>query len=127
LKSFRVALQIAVAWLLIVTILFCIPGTKLPRISWQDKVWFDKWIHLLLFLVLVVLWCRAYSIKINSASKSKKAFIWITILSLAYGAAIELVQQYFIPFRYFDYRDMIADGLGCLAGYFISIKRFIKR
>ena len=56
----------------------------------------------------------------------KKGFIWITILSLVYGAGMEIVQQYFIPFRYFDFEDLIADGLGSVAGYFISINRFVK-
>jgi VanZ family protein len=39
---------------------------------------------------------------------------------------MELVQNYFIPFRSFDLFDIIADGVGCAIGYFISIKRFVK-
>ena len=50
----------------------------------------------------------------------------ITILSMIYGIGMEIVQQYFIPFRSFDLGDIIADGVGCTIGYFISIKRFAK-
>jgi VanZ family protein len=103
------------------TVLFCIPGTSLPKVKWDAKVWLDKWIHLVLFLMLVFLWCRAYSIK------TKKIFILITILGIAYGIFIELVQQYLITLRSFDLRDMIANSIGAVAGYFISVKRFLSK
>lgn len=103
-----------------ITVLLCIPGTRLPKVRWDDNIWLDKWIHLVLFLVLVFLWCKAY------ITKTKKVFIIITSLSIIYGVAMELVQQYFIPFRSFDYADMIADSVGSIAGYFISVKRFVN-
>ena len=40
---------------------------------------------------------------------------------------MELVQKYFIPFRSFDLLDILADGIGCVAGYFYAIKRFSAR
>ena len=43
---------------------------------------------------------------------------------IVYGIAMEIVQKYFIPFRSFDLGDIIADGIGCAAGYFFAIKRF---
>jgi VanZ family protein len=75
--------------------------------------------------MLVVLWCLAYSrgAKINI----KKIFVMVTILSVMYGIGMEIVQHYFIPFRSFDLGDMIADGLGSIIGYFVSIKRFAKK
>jgi VanZ family protein len=49
------------------------------------------------------------------------------ILSLVYGIVMELVQENFIPFRSFDIIDMLANGLGCMAGYLIASKKFIRR
>ena len=109
----------AVIWLLIVTTLLCIPGTKLPKIKWDDKLLFDKWIHVILFLILVLAWCRAYS-----KHTLKNIFIRITIISILYGIGMEIVQKYFIPFRSFDVGDIIADAVGCIAGYLISMKKF---
>lgn len=120
LRANRFPFVFAVLWLLLITVLLCIPGTKLPKIQWHNKIFLDKLIHVALFLVLVFLWCRAYTIK------TKKIFISITVLSICYGIMMELVQQYFIPFRSFDLRDMLANSIGALAGYFISIKRFIS-
>jgi VanZ family protein len=49
------------------------------------------------------------------------------ITGIVYGIAMEIVQKYFIPFRSFDLGDIIADGIGCVAGYFFAIKRFYPR
>jgi len=117
----------AVIWLLLVTTLLCIPGTKLPKITWQDKIWLDKWIHIFLFMILVILWSLAYSNKKNTRGDSRKIFFQIMMIGCFYGIAMEFVQKYFIPFRSFDLGDIIADGIGCVAGYFFTIKRFYPR
>jgi VanZ family protein len=49
------------------------------------------------------------------------------ITGIVYGIAMEIVQKYFIPFRSFDLMDILADGIGCVAGYFFAIKRFYPR
>ena len=116
---------LAIGWLLFVTLLLCIPGTQFPKITWQNKIWLDKWIHVFLFLVLVLLWCRTFLNKVPHPDLKKK-FISITVISILYGAGMEIVQHYLIPFRSFDYGDMIADTAGAGAGYFISLKRFLR-
>ena len=117
----------AVIWLLFVTTLLCIPGTKLPRIGWQDKIWLDKWIHIFLFMILVILWSLAYSNKKSKLGTSRKIFFKIIVIGCFYGIVMEIVQKYFIPFRSFDLGDIIADAIGCVAGYFFAIKRFYPR
>jgi VanZ family protein len=113
----------AVIWFLLVTTLLCIPGTRLPKITWQDKIWLDKWVHIFLFMILVILWSKLYSHKKNTQSASHKIFFKIMVVGCFYGIAMEFVQKYFIPFRSFDLGDIIADGVGCLAGFFYSIKK----
>lgn len=108
-----------IAWLLLVTILLCLPGSEFPEITWLNKIWFDKWVHIGLFLVLVTVWCRVYV--------NKKAFIRIGFIALLYGVVMELVQHYFIPFRSLDVGDIIADGIGSVAGYVIALKYFLKK
>lgn len=125
-KTFKSAALIAIAWLLFVTILLCTPGSRLPKIGWNDKIWLDKWAHIFLFLVLVFLWCRFFW-RTTSTFKNKNIFIMITIFSMIYGIGMEFIQHSFIPFRSFDYGDMIADAIGSIAGYFISAHRFLKK
>jgi VanZ family protein len=49
------------------------------------------------------------------------------VIGCLYGVLMEIVQKYFIPFRSFDLGDILADGIGCVAGYFYAIKRFSFR
>jgi len=116
----------AIIWLLILTILLCIPGTELPKFKWDNKIWLDKWIHVFLFLVLVILWSKAYARKNNLQANTRKVFFQIMLLGILYGILMELVQKYFIPYRTFDFIDMIADAAGCAAGYIISLKGSVK-
>jgi VanZ family protein len=125
LKTFKAWLFFAVVWLLIVTTLHCIPGSRLPKINWQDKILLDKWIHFFLFLLLVFLWSRFFLNK-RSEVGVKKIFLGIAMLSIIYGIVMEVVQHYFIPYRSFAYEDILADGLGAAAGYFISVNRLVK-
>lgn len=115
----------AVIWLLLATILFCLPGTEFPKFTWQDKIWLDKWIHIFLFMILIILWSKAYSHKKNIQVTHRKIFFRIMIIGIVYGIAVEIVQKYFIPFRSFDLVDILADGIGCIAGYFLSVKKFL--
>ena len=116
----------ATIWLLLITTLLCIPGTKFPKATWEDKIWLDKWIHVFLFMVLVILWSKAYSDKKNIRNNTRKIFFQIMILGFLYGILMEIVQEYFILNRSFELIDVLADGTGCFIGYLISIKRVLK-
>jgi len=106
--------------------LLCIPGTELPKFKWDNKIWLDKWVHIFLFMVLVILWSKAYSGKKNIQNDTRKIFFQIMILGFLYGILMEVVQEYFILNRSFDLVDILANGTGCFIGYLISIKRFVK-
>lgn len=116
----------AIIWLLIITTLLCIPGTELPKIKWENKIFLDKWVHVFLFMVLIILWSKAYYGKKRLQANTRKIFFQIMLFGLLYGILMEVVQEYFIINRSFDLMDILADGAGCFVGYLISIKRFIK-
>jgi len=113
----------ALTWVIIVTILLCLPGSALPQENWFDKIWLDKWIHIILFLVMVFLWCRYVPVV---EGKKIRYFRQIAIYFFLYGIGMELVQKYFIPNRSFDLKDILDDGLGCGIGLLIS-GRYIKK
>jgi len=120
------AIVFAVIWLLIITTLLCIPGTELPKITWEDKIWLDKWVHVFLFMILVILWNKGYSGKKRIQATTRKIYLQIMILGFLYGILMEIVQEYSIINRSFDLMDILADGVGCFIGYLVSIKRFEK-
>lgn len=117
----------AVAWLIISIILLILPGSAFPKENWLDKIWLDKWIHIGLFAVLVTLWCRAMLKRKSDGIKLRNFFIWIGLISLAYGIGMEFVQEYFIPNRSFDVGDIIADGIGCILGFIYTTRNYLKK
>ena len=127
-KKIKPSLIPAAGWFIISAILFTLPGSAFPKENWLDKIWFDKWVHIGIFTVLVALWCWGYPFKKGSIPKKlRKIFITVGIICLLYGIAVEFFQKSFIPNRSFDFGDILADAIGCATGVIFSIGRYIKK
>ena len=117
----------AITWFVIPIILLTLPGSSFPKENWLDKIWFDKWVHIGMFAIMVTLWCWA-SRKLYAPGRSlRNIFIYIGLAGIAYGIGMEFVQKYFIINRSFDGGDIIADAVGCTIGVLFSMKRYIKK
>lgn len=110
---------VAFIWFIVVTILLCIPGKKLPTISWFNIYQIDKLVHFVIFFILSSLFCRAvYLIK-----QSTSFFGVVAFLCSIYGMMMEFVQEKYIPNRSFDAYDIVADAIGSFA-IFIALHFF---
>jgi hypothetical protein len=127
LKKIKPSLFPGAAWLVIVTVLLIVPGSAFPKEDWLSKVWFDKWVHIALFAVLVFLWCWSLLRYQFDEKKLKILFVVCTAAGFAYGAGMEFVQKYFVANRSFDGGDIVADAAGCVAGLVLSIRWLIKK
>lgn len=78
----------------------------------------DKLNHLLAFFLLSILFEKAFGF----------SFIIRTLLILAFGFLIELI-QYFLPYRQFSLVDMGADAAGIMIYYVFKaiISRFARK
>ena len=112
----------AILWFIITTVLLVLPGPDIPSVGFLDKIYFDKWVHAGLFGGMTFLFSFPFIWKFNA---TKKLLIYIAIVCALYGVAMEYVQKYIAYERDFDYFDMVADGIGCIIGYFVST--FFKR
>lgn len=63
--------------------------------------------HFMLFGVMTV--------SVVAFARSRKQIIALSLLSIAYGSALEFAQAY-VPGRTFDAADAIANGIGGIAG-----------
>jgi hypothetical protein len=95
------------------TILFCLPGDEFPEKSWFEKIFLDKWVHVGLFAVLVLLWSLPTLHRRSISARLHRVLIWIALAFFFYGVIIEFVQGNFIPHRTFGVDDMVADAIGC--------------
>jgi hypothetical protein len=106
--------------LIVATALFCLPGDEFPEEGWFDKIYLDKWVHVGLFAVLVLLWSLPLLHKIKIQPRLQKALLWTAVAFVAYGIIIEIIQGRFIPHRTFGVDDMVADAIGCGLGFFLA-------
>lgn len=124
-KRIKPSIAFPVAWLIISTLLLTIPGKAIPQENWLGKIWFDKWVHIGMFGIMIFLWCWAIQRIVSDKTKLKNIFVFIALLCLAYGIGMEFVQKYLVNNRSFDTGDIIADAVGCVTGLIFSI-RYIK-
>ena len=97
-SAFKTAFWAAAAAVLVLSLTPTSP--ELPSTGW------DKTNHLFGFLTLALLGAQAYS------SRLSRLFVGL----LLFGGLIELLQS-LTPYRFAEWADWIADGLGIAAGY----------
>jgi VanZ family protein len=116
----KVRFFLALSYLVIISILFCLPGSAFPNENWFNKIQLDKWVHVGVFAVLAIAWL---SVLINV---SFRKVLFLLFLLTLYGFLIEVIQGLYIENRSFDMMDLLADFLGAAAGILFS-RRYIKK
>lgn len=114
----------AIVWGLIILLISVLPGNAMPP-TLGDLFNLDKLGHLVFYGIFVYLLIRGYR---SSGSDPKKIFrfsLFFAISAALYGLLLEFVQYRFLPDRYFDLLDIIANIIGCFAGL-LSL-RFTKK
>ncbi len=114
----------AFLFLVFVTVLFCLPGSAFPDTNfgiWKF-VQLDKLIHIIIFTLLVFLFCRPIQLKGFFTNILVKFYIVVGMVFIVYGIFIEIIQELFIKGRSFEALDILADTIGCFIGYFIAKK-----
>jgi VanZ family protein len=120
LKSRKVRLILAITYFIILTILFCLPGSAFPKENWFTKIQLDKWVHVGVFGLLAIAWYSVFK------RISLRKVFWLLFLMTLYGFAIEVIQGLYVENRSFDMFDLLADFLGGSAGILFS-RRYIKK
>lgn len=118
-KNLRLAL--AVLYVVFISVLFVLPGSAFPKDDWLAKIWFDKWVHIGLFLGGAVAWSWALEL-----FEVKYLGVLFIVLAL-YGIGVEIVQDRVVPNRSFDIGDWIADMVGSALGLWFWWHRYIKK
>ena len=114
-------------WMIVCTILLTLPGSSFPKEDWLDKIWFDKWVHIGLFAVMVVIWCWGIQKGPANTQTLTRLFQWVLLLAIVYGTGMEFVQKYLVVNRSFDGADIVADAAGAFIGYLFSRRVYIKK
>lgn len=101
----------------------CTLGSEdLPSLSFWDFLNFDKLIHALMFAVLVLSLIVCFRKQSQSAFLRKRAIESAFVLSFLYGTTIEILQLVMAQGRSADWKDVVANTVGCILGiYFFRL------
>ena len=113
-----------IAWFFVVLVLMCLPGKDIPKIGWLENINFDKLLHICVFALLVILFCRPFFKSPFSNNERLQYFLKIAIAASIWGLTTEFIQKFLIPGRNFDLMDWLADSIGALIAFWICRKRF---
>ena len=94
------------------------PSLKVPEIGWSVE---DKILHLLVYSLLAYLAFRGW-LPSHGPLRVRRT-IWVILLILACFAAADEYHQRWIPGRFVEWGDFLADGLGVLAGFLVAFRQ----
>jgi len=96
------------AYLVLILMVSSIPGNSIPK-NWFSLGWEDKLYHMIEFSVLGILAYLAYY------KELRNPFIYFIAGGFLFGLVDEFYQS-FIPGRFPNAFDIIADGIGVICG-----------
>lgn len=111
---------ILLAYIALVYYLCLLPSSNLPKNNFLDKIYFDKWVHIMMHFGTwtLVVWKMKGPGRLNV--DRKKTFMWGIIIVLAMGASIEYLQS--ISGRSMDWTDQLANFVGALIAWRFWLK-----
>jgi hypothetical protein len=116
-----------IAWFFLILVLISLPGSKIPEVeTWLNDIYFDKWVHTVLFAGLVFLFIFPVSKMPLALQVKKNLAIKIVIAACTWGLTTEFIQKFFIPDRSFDPFDLIADSFGAMIAFVWCRLKYLK-
>lgn len=104
-------------WAAMILLLTLLPSASMPQLSiWSSLLSFDSFAHAFLFAILVFLMIVGLKKQFTYIKLRHYAIRIAFICSVAFGIAIELMQDFFVAGRHGDIIDVLADAIGCLIG-----------
>lgn len=112
-KTYILLFKFSLIWALLILIA-CTCRVQTDSDIDLDIPFLDKIVHFGMYLILGALATFEFR---RITTLYYKYIVKLLIICVLYGIFIEVV-QYFLPWRGFEFADMIADGLGAAAGIY---------
>ena len=108
----------------VISILFLMPGTSVPKMDMP----LDKVVHVSIHAGLFFLWSMFGLQKIQNR-RHKFFYSSIAFLCLLYGIIIEVLQELFVPLRHADVMDIVANTAGLFLGIVLlyTYRKYFKK
>ena len=103
-------------WMIVILILYGIPGKDLQMSDIWDLLSLDKAAHAFVFMVNTHLWATGFRKQVKWGRLRVKALSIALILSIISGTVLELIQGTIFVGRTTEMLDLIANILGAFLG-----------
>lgn len=115
----------ALLWLAVITWLSVMPNMQLPNVKFFAP---DKLGHAGAYGLLsgLLLWGFARAETAKGVRLGTRETGGILAFAAAYGVLMEFVQYAFVPGRYYEYGDMLANASGAVLGW-LAFRLFSRR
>lgn len=113
----KTLLWLALAYTLIISIAFLVPGRNIP----STELPIDKFVHVSIHAGLLCVWAL-YFFRKQKNTIAVKTFFLVAISCLVYGIIIEALQEIFVASRHSDVLDLVANAVGLLLGGIVFYK-----
>ncbi len=109
----------AIGYMVLIFVMSAIPKLGVPDVGlhWEDKI-----AHLVEYLVLAFLLARAFYFQNWRPLTIRDAVRWAVVVAIVYAATDE-IHQYFVPGRFADVTDWVADSMGAVLGGLVAHRR----
>jgi len=105
-------------WSIVILVIMLLPGNDLPSSGFLEAIHFDKFVHLVVYFVLYLLWCYGISKQCQQFPSRYGSEIRIVIAAVLYGVLVEGLQHVLTYQRSFETADIIANTAGVILGLF---------
>jgi glycopeptide antibiotics resistance protein len=112
-------LRLAILWSVFILILCGFPGNHIPKLTFLQWLKPDKLVHLVIFGIQCWLLIWGFSRQQKYLKLKNNPVMPALILTISYGALVEILQSLIFIQRSGDIRDAIANALGALLGWLL--------
>jgi VanZ family protein len=113
----------AIIWMALITGLSVMPAPQLPKTPFFAP---DKLAHATIYAVFT--WLILFGLQRRTKTKLPRKQVIISVVFAAfYGILMEFVQYAFVPGRFFEYGDMLANTIGALLGLSLFIPILLRK
>lgn len=105
-------------WTILVIAVSLIPSSNFDARQF-DVEGLDKVIHLSMYTLMVLFWSTGFKRQHESKKIRNYAFHIAVIGGFLISLVLEILQEYLVYSRSFDWLDLIANGIGCIFGVIV--------
>ena len=112
--------SILIAYIALVYYLCLLPSSSVPKNTFLDKIYFDKWVHIMMYFGVWTLFVWNLKGPGTLDSHRNKTFILSFLVVLVMGCSVEYLQNQMG--RSMDWQDVIANLTGGLIAWRFWLK-----